>query len=59
MQAIIIGVLKFFLAFASSFQPCHVHNMLVLIIDLHFINLEHIRDNANLELAMQVATNYD
>jgi len=33
--------------------------MLVLIIDLHFMNLEHIRDYVDLELAMQVATNYD
>jgi len=59
MQARVIGVLKHFLAFTSSFQPCHVHNMLVLIIDLHFMNLEHIRDYVDLELAMQVATNYD
>jgi hypothetical protein len=29
MQAKIIGVLKPFLAFASSFQTCHAHNMLV------------------------------
>ncbi len=59
MQAEIISVLKPFLAFASSFRPCHVHNMLILIFDLCFKNLELIRDYVNLELAMQVAANYD
>jgi hypothetical protein len=59
MQAKVISVLKPFLAFASSFQPCHIHNMLIFIIDLHFMNLEHIRDYVDLELAMQVVINYD
>jgi len=59
MQAEVIGVLKPFLAFASSFQHCHVHNMLVLILDLRFMNLGFIRDYVDLELAMHVVTNYD
>jgi hypothetical protein len=59
MQAKVINVLKPFLTFASSFQRCHVHNMLVLNIDLHFMNLERIRDYADLELAMHVAKDYD
>jgi hypothetical protein len=59
MQAKVISVLKPFLAFASSFWPCHVHNMLILILDLRFKNLELIKDYVDLELAMQVVANYD
>jgi hypothetical protein len=59
MQAEVINVLKPFLAFTSSLQPYHVHNMLVIILDLCFMNLGLIRDYVDLELAMQVATNYD
>jgi hypothetical protein len=39
MQVEIIGVLKPFLAFASSFQPRAIHNMLLLMLDLQFKNL--------------------
>jgi hypothetical protein len=35
MQAKVISVLKPFLAFVSSFQPRHVHNMLVLMLEPH------------------------
>jgi hypothetical protein len=59
MQTKVIGVLKPFLAFASSFQSCHAHNMMVLMFDPCFKNLQFIRDYVGLELAMQVATNYD
>jgi hypothetical protein len=30
----VIGVLKPFLAFTSSFQPCAIHNMLVFMLDM-------------------------
>jgi hypothetical protein len=33
------GVLKPLLAFVLSFQPCAVHNMLVIMLDLRFKNL--------------------
>jgi hypothetical protein len=52
MQTEIIGVLKVLLAFASSFQPCHAHNMLVIMLDLRFKNLQFIGDYVGLELAM-------
>ncbi len=38
MQIEVIGVLKFFLAFASSFQPHDVHNILVFMLDSCFKN---------------------
>jgi hypothetical protein len=59
MQGKVIGVLKPFLAFVSSFQPRHVHNMLVFMLEPHFKNLQSIKNYVGLELAMQVATNYD
>jgi hypothetical protein len=59
MQARIIGVLKLFLTFASSFQPHHAQNMLVFMLDPCFKNLQFIKDYVGLELAMQIATNYD
>jgi hypothetical protein len=37
MQVEIIGVLKPVLAFASSFQPHDVHNMIILMLDLQNI----------------------
>jgi len=52
MQVKVIGVLKVFLAFASSFQPCHAHNVLVFMFDPHFKNLQLIKDYVSLELAM-------
>ncbi len=52
MQTEVIGVLKFFLAFASSFQPHHVHNMPVNMLDPHFKNLQLIGDYVGFELAM-------
>jgi hypothetical protein len=52
-------VLKLFLAFASSFQTRHVHNMLVYMLDPHFKNPQLIKDYVGLELAMQVALEYD
>jgi hypothetical protein len=39
MWAEVIGVLQPFLAFASSFQPRAIHNMLVLMLDPRFNNL--------------------
>jgi hypothetical protein len=52
MQTKVIGVLKLLLAFASSFQPCHVHDMLVIMFDPCFKNLQLIGDYVGLELAM-------
>ncbi len=52
MQTEIIGALKLLLAFASSFQRHHVHNMLVIMLDPHFKNLQLIGDYVGLELAM-------
>jgi len=52
MQTKVIGVLKLLLAFASSFQPCHVHNMLVIMLDPCFKNLQLVGDYVGLELAM-------
>ncbi len=52
MQIEFFGVLKLFLAFASSFQPCHAHNMLVIMLVPHFKNLQLIGDYVGLELAM-------
>ncbi len=51
IQNEVIGVLKRFLAFASSFQPRYAHNMMVFMFDPRFI-----RDYVGLELAMQVVT---
>jgi hypothetical protein len=34
MQIEVIGVLRQFLTFASSYQPQAIHNMLVLMLDL-------------------------
>jgi hypothetical protein len=59
MQIEVVSVLKLLLAFVSSFQPHHAHSMLVIIFDLHFKNLQLIGVYVGLELAMQVATNYD
>jgi len=59
MQVEVIGVLKSFLTFASSFQPHHAHNMLVFTFDLCFKNLQFIRDYVGLELVMQVVVDYD
>jgi hypothetical protein len=59
MQIEVIGVLKPFLAFASSFQPCHVYNMTVFMLDTCFKNLQLIKDYVGLELAMQVVVDYD
>jgi CO/xanthine dehydrogenase Mo-binding subunit len=59
MQAKVISVLKSFLTFAPSFQPHHVHNMLVLMFDMCFKNLQFIKDYVGLELAMQVVVDYD
>jgi len=42
MQAEIIGVLRLFLTFVSSFQPQAIHNMLVLMLDLHFKKVQLI-----------------
>jgi hypothetical protein len=36
MSSEVIGVLRSFMAFASSFQRCVVQNMLVLMFDQHF-----------------------
>jgi hypothetical protein len=58
MQAKIIGVLKPFLAFASSFQTYHAHNMLVFMLDPHFKSPQLIKDYVGLELAIQVV-DYD
>jgi hypothetical protein len=52
MQTEVIGALKLFLAFASSFQPRHVHNILVIMLGPHFKNLQLIGDYFGLELAM-------
>jgi len=52
MQTEIVGALKLLLAFASSFQPRHAHNMLVIMLDPHFKNLQLIGDYVGLELAM-------
>jgi hypothetical protein len=52
MQTKIIGVLKLLLAFASSIQPHHAHNMLVIMFDLHFKNLQLIGNYVGFELAM-------
>jgi hypothetical protein len=52
MQIEIIGALKLFLAFASSFQPRHVHNMLVIMLGPHFKSLQLIGDYVGLELTM-------
>jgi hypothetical protein len=52
-------VLKPFLAFASSFQTCHAHNVLVFMLHPHFKNPQLIKDYVGLELAMQVAVDYD
>jgi hypothetical protein len=54
MQVKVIGVLKPFLAFASSFQIRHVQNMLVFILDPHFKNPQLIRDYVDLQLAEQL-----
>jgi len=43
MQVEIIGVLKPVLAFASSFQPHDVHNMIILMLDLQYIYIYHLR----------------
>jgi hypothetical protein len=59
MQVEVIGVLKPFMAFASSFRPHHAHNMLVFLFDPCFKNLQLIKNYVGLELAMQVTTNYD
>jgi len=48
----VIGVLKPFLAFTSSFQPCVIHNMLIFMLDPQFKNLHLIHDFVGLELAM-------
>jgi hypothetical protein len=55
MQAKVIGLLKPFLAFTSSFQPCATHNMLVFMFDSWFKNLHFIHDFVGIQLAMQVA----
>jgi hypothetical protein len=52
MQANIIGVLKPFLAFVSSFQPCVAHNMLIFMLDLWFKNMQLIDAFVGLELTM-------
>jgi hypothetical protein len=52
MQIEVIGVLKLLLAFASSFQPRHAHNMLIIMFDQHFKNLQLIGDYVGFELAM-------
>jgi hypothetical protein len=36
-----------------------IHNVLILMFDLHFKNLQFIGDYVGLELTMQVATKYD
>lgn len=55
----IFSVLKPFLAFASSFQHHAIHNMLVLMPNLQFKNLQFIYDFVGFELAMQVVVEYD
>jgi hypothetical protein len=52
MWAKVIGVLKPFLAFTSSFQPCATHNMLVFMLDSWFKNLQLIHDFVGIELAI-------
>jgi hypothetical protein len=50
MHVNIIGVLKTFLAFVSSFWPHVIHNMLIFMLDLWFKNLQLIHDFVGLEL---------
>jgi hypothetical protein len=60
MQVEVISVLKPFLAFASSFQPHVIHNMIILMLDLQLKNLYLIWDYVGLiELAMYVVVKYD
>jgi hypothetical protein len=55
----IISVLNTFLAFASSFQPHAIHNMLILMLDPQFKNMWLIYDFASFESTMQVVVEYD
>jgi hypothetical protein len=60
MEVEIIGVLKPFLAFASSFKPHVFHNMIILMFDLQFKNLYFIWDYMGLiELTVHVVVKYD
>ncbi len=59
MQIEVIGVLRQFLTFASSYQPQAIHNMLVLMLDLCSEKFQLIWNYVGLELIMQVVVEYD
>ncbi len=54
-----ITVLKPFFAFASSIQFQSAHNMLVLMLDPCFKNLQLIQNYVGLEVVMEIVVEYD
>jgi hypothetical protein len=54
-----IILLKPFLAFAFSLQLQSAHNMLVLMLDPCFKNLQLIRNYVELEVVMEIVVEYD
>jgi hypothetical protein len=51
-------MLQPFLAFTFSFQPHSAHNMLVLMLESHFKNLQIIPDFVGLESTMEIVVKY-
>ncbi len=54
-----MNVLKTFLAFTPSFQPCNAYNILVFLLDLSLKNLQLIQDYVGLKMVMQIVVEYD
>jgi hypothetical protein len=59
MRSKVIKVLQPFLTFTFSFQPHSAHNMLVLMQDLHFKNLQIIPNFVGLESIVEIIVEYD
>jgi hypothetical protein len=55
----VINILSPFLAFASIYNQAKVHNMLAIMLDLHFKNMKVIRDFAGHAHAIQIVKNYE